>query len=79
MPKSSIKYTACYVTKRANRKAHPYVVMLIGYVEKDGKNTRKQTSIGCYRTKREADEKRISQMNSLKTAAFVAPSVISTA
>lgn len=79
MSERVVKYIACYVTKRGNRKAHPYVLLLIGYVEKDGKRIRKQTSLGTYRTKREADEERIKQMNSLKTAAFVAPSRMSTA
>jgi len=75
---TSVKFTSCYVTKYKGKKEHPYVVMLAGYTLVNGRKKRKQTHIGCFKTKREAEAERAKQLAAMHTSAFVPPSDIST-
>lgn len=78
MTDTSVRFTGCYVTKSKGKKEHPYIVILAGYTLVNGRRKRKQTHIGCFKTKREAEVERARQLAAIQTSAFVPPSDIST-
>lgn len=78
MKDGEIKYTACYVRKRKDRRRNPYVVMLSGFFYLDGKRVRKQTCVGSYHRKSDALDEKTKREYSIKTSSLVVPNNITT-
>lgn len=74
MEETVVKYTSCFVSKDKDNKDKPYVVILNGYSLVDGKKRRKQSHIGTYKTRKEAETEKAKQLTAMNTSTFVSPS-----